>query len=374
MAGNTNPSAYPAFIFRWAYRTLLFVTLLTVLMVILGAVKLSSELRKVHQASFTTQTSLESIRGALDAAYRFGLGEESYGLPADKLHPAHFPRTWAKQSEQIAGRVVRQPWYPSYKAGVEGFRRDGLVGFLRRFDAELNSNPMLSEDPAFRAFAEKNRLSLVTARQRTRAVSEYMAALGYIPDTFSSFRPLNRLLIANFIAPAEARGYRESLGMDKLTHYYHAKLRAGETGRIPTLLRGLGIELSELFLGHHKEALILLTFRNPGRFDLCWIDGRPRLYPKEAFYKAHQDRFGPPKRSYAQWRAQAERRFFSWADLAANWAGGSTAPPSVPDLAVIGFLFVLIGSALVRPIKRLRTRFGGRNKPLKKTGSKPDTM
>jgi len=374
MAGNTNQTAYPAIILGWVYRILLFLTLLTSLLIISAAANISCELRKIQDAIFTTQTSYESIRDTLKAAYRFGQGEETYGLPEDKLHPARFPRTWAKQSEQIAARIVRQPWFPSYKAGVEGFRRNGMVGFLKRFDEELNSNPMLSEDPLFRAFARKDRLPLLTAWQRSRAVSQYMAALGYIPETASSFRPLNRLLIANFIAPAEARGYRESLGMDKLTHYYHAKLRAEDAGRVITLLWGVGIELSELFLGHHKEALILPTLRNPGSFHFRWIDGRPRLYPDEAFYRAHQDLFGPPKRSYAEWRAQAKLRFFSWADLAANWAGGSTTSPSARDLVIVGLLLTILGSALVRSIKWLLTRLGVVMRRLKKTDSAPGTM
>ncbi|MBI4774109.1 MAG: hypothetical protein HY788_08010 [Deltaproteobacteria bacterium] len=371
MAGNTNRTAFPVFILKWAYRILLFGTLVTVLSIILSAVNISCELGNIHNAIFTTQTSYESIREALDAAYRFGQGEETYGLPADKLHPAHFPRTWAKQSERIAGQVVREPWFPSYKAGVEAFRRNGMVGFLTQFDEELNSNPMLSEDPVFREFARKNRLPLLTARQRSRAVSQYMASLGYVPETASSFEPFNRLLIANFIAPAEARGYRESLGMDKLTHYYHAKLRAEDKGRISTVLLGVGIELSELFLGHHKQALIAPALRNPGSFHLRWIDSRPRLYPDEAFYSAHRDLFGPPNRTYDQWRAQAKLRFFSWADLAANWAGGSATSPSVADLAVSGLLAATVGSLAVRVINRLRVRFGVIKNPVKKTDSTP---
>ncbi len=166
------------------------------------------------------------------------------------------------------------------------------------------------------------------------------------------FNALSRLFIANFIGPAEARGVKDSLGMDKLTHFYYARGKAEEYGIIVTTALGFALELAEFFVGHHDWDLFLQTISHWDNFKFVWEGGWPRLYPSPSFYEQAKPVLKTRDKSWIEWKAYASLKPFGWGDLAANHLGLMSSPPTATDAGIVFSLLVFS----VYPVLLLRHR------------------
>ncbi len=251
-----------------------------------------------------------------------------------------------KESRRV-GKLTAQPWFDAYRAGLAAFGRSGMTGFLQAFDSAACHGDRLANDPLFREFARSEGYDVDTPRHRRQAVARYFREFGYDKRLREPFAKLNRLLIVNFVTPCEARGGLDSLGMDKLTHYYHARLVAARYGLIAAGVQGVGAEIVEFFMGDHHIPVLRAMLGNMDETTLTWANGWPRLYPTEDFYQNHREDFQVGTISYEEWRRQVSGHPFGWGDVTASFTGALAEKPSRLDFALTAvWLLAVMGFAV----------------------------
>ena len=319
--------------------TLVFLAFAVIAMVSSSFLHAKKTLGRINGSYYSLDAASHDIKSAFQAAYRFGRGEEDYGLKNPQ--PAKYKRLWALNADGLTETIVSQPWFKAYRAGLAGFKINGMPGFLSAFDREMDKSDLFRNSSYFTAFTKKEDMETVTAEDHRIAVTKFCRMLGYDRSLEYTFRPLNRLLIANFVAPAEARGQQACMGMDKLTHYYHARLMAMERGVLFTLFHGFVVEFTEFFMGHHHRDLLLDSFSHWKDFHLEIVNGWPRLYSVEPFFIENRQRFKAGESTYEEWKNRVFHRPFGWGDLTANYMGAIAEGPSDYDWATIP-LFCLL--------------------------------
>jgi hypothetical protein len=295
--------------------------------------ELKATLRDVRMSFFSMEATRAAVRSSLYAAYCYGQGSESYGL--ENPRPARFKRAWACHAEKLASFIVKQPWFGAYRSAMDAFGHDGMPGFLIAYDKAILRSDVFRNSAVFSRFVREEHIDDSTPEGHREAVTRFFMSMGYDSRLNAPFIALNRLLIANFICPAEARGVRDSLGMDKLTHFYYARGRAEEYGVIVTTALGLAVELGEFFAGHHHWNLFLRTISHWDNFKIVWAGGWPRLYPSPAFYEKVKPKLEAQNKTWVEWKAQASLKPFGWGDLAANWLGLMSSTPTAADAAIV---------------------------------------
>jgi hypothetical protein len=327
---------------RWAIPLLVFSGAVAV------SLKIGSTLGDIRAGCYTLESSEAAISSALRAAYLYGEGREAYGL--DNPPTARHQRPWAADAERLTTDIIHQPWFPAYCSALEGFERRGIIGFLTIFDKAAVESTALRHDELFLAFVSQE-LPGHSLQTHRRAVTRYFMGLGYDQRLQEPFTSLTRLLIANFVAPAEARGCTDSLGMDKLTHYYHSRHTAAEHGILYALGCSVELELAEFFFGHHHKEALWKTLGNWGNFSFDWQQGWPRLYPTPAFFQEHRPLFKIGEVSYAEWRAQVSQMPFGWGDIVAGFLGAASVAHSPTDIGIL-LLFAAVTAIIYKHRRR----------------------
>ncbi len=301
----------------------------------------TATLRDTGRYCYGFGCSRNDVRDALFAAYRYGQGSAAYGV--GEVKPARYTRPWGRNAEALADRIVVQPWFPAFGDALRTFAKGGMVGFLDAFNRSVMNGASFLNDETFRELTRSEHIDVETPEGYKRAVSRYFVLLGYDRRLVVSAACFKRLLIGYFTAPAEAGGTVDSIGMDKFTHYYHAREAAGHYGMAGALACGLGVELTEFFMGHHHAQLLLRTFSDWNRFVFRWKGGWPRIYPSRDFYAANTLDFTSGGETYEKWIDTVSSQPFGWGDLAANWEGALSVRFSLLDLATLLVLAVPIG-------------------------------
>lgn len=321
---------------------------------LLAAREISATLNDIKASRYSLDTSEDALSAAFLAAYQYGLGKESYGALGSS--PARYQRRWALTESRNVREITEQSWFDAYRSGLSRFGRSGMVGFLKAFDSAAWRSDRLVRDPLFREFARSEGYNIDAPQDRRKALSLYFRRFGYDGRLSEPFTKLNRLLIANFVTPGEALNGRDSMGMDKLTHYYHARVVAEQYGVVVALLEGVGVEFTEFFMGNHHVPVLRAMFGDLDNLEFCWEKGWPRLYPTPSLYQERLSDFNVGNISYDEWKRQVAGMPFGWGDLAATFTGANSEKAGLIDSVLIGvwslLVVVFVGHVRSRELKK----------------------